>query len=132
MTDSTALLVIHGIGEQNPYEMLDHSVRGLVRYFRGQGHVPTLRPERIRHEDWTEVAVHLDFQEPASPRGLRRLTLCEFYWALYAEGKVAYRGVIAWLVRTAADGMRGGARHVRTRIGSSDGYTALLLYGCSP
>lgn len=97
---ATALLVIHGIGEQNPYETLDQVARGFVAYFRAQHHIPSLRPERIRHEDWTEVALHLDFPEAASTRGLRRLTVCEFYWAPYTEGKATYRGVLSWLVGT--------------------------------
>ncbi len=97
---ATALLVIHGIGEQNPYETLDQVARGFVRYFRGRNHPPALRPERIRHADWTEVAVHLEFPEPFSPRGERRLTLCEFYWAPFTEGKATTRGILTWLVRT--------------------------------
>jgi len=97
---ATALLVIHGIGEQNPYETLDQVARGFVRYFRGRNQVPVLRPERIRHADGTEVAVHLEFPEPFSPRGERRLTLCEFYWAPFTEGKATTRGVLAWLART--------------------------------
>lgn len=99
---ATALLVIHGIGEQNPYETLDLVARAFVRYFRGRNQIPVIHPERIRHADWTEVAVHLDF--PAHER--ERLSLFEFYWAPYTEGKATYRGVLGWLLRTLLSPLR--------------------------
>jgi hypothetical protein len=70
----TALLVIHGIGEQNPYETIDQAARGFVQLYRAQGHDLVLRPERVRHDEWTEVALHLEFAEPVTERGLRRLS----------------------------------------------------------
>jgi len=33
-TFKTAILVIHGIGEQDPYETMDSFARGLTDYFR--------------------------------------------------------------------------------------------------
>jgi hypothetical protein len=102
----TALLVIHGIGEQNPYETLDQAARGFARHFRDRRHEPTLRPERVRHDEWTEVAVHLDFADPASARDLTRLSLFEFYWAPFTEGKATWRGVLGWLIQTAFSPLR--------------------------
>lgn len=97
----TAVLVIHGIGEQDPYETVDSFARGLVKYFRSRGQTKfKIAPERIRHKDWTEVAIHLEFEEPATRRGLRRLSLFEFYWAPYTEDKVNYRESLKWLIRT--------------------------------
>src|SRR2546426_4481011 len=66
----TAILVIHGIGEQNPYETLDSFARGLVQYFassRPSAKV-SLEPERINHGDWTEAAVHVDGVDRKSTR----------------------------------------------------------------
>src|SRR3989454_6833347 len=97
----TAILVIHGIGEQNPYETLDSFARGLVQYFassRPSAKV-SLEPERINHGDWTEAAVHVDGVNPADPRDALHLSLFEFYWAPYTEGKVTYRGVLSWLAQ---------------------------------
>jgi hypothetical protein len=102
----TAILIMHGIGEQNPYETLDGFAQGFARHFTARGARPRLRPERIAHSDWTEVAVHLEFQAPATDRGLRRLSIFEFYWAPYTEGKVTYRGVLGWLVRTGLTPLR--------------------------
>ncbi|MGH9861881.1 MAG: hypothetical protein ACRD35_00495 [Candidatus Acidiferrales bacterium] len=105
-TGNTAILVIHGIGEQNPYETLDSFAQGLARHFSSQGARPLLRPERIRHESWTEIAIHLEFAESATANGLRRLSLFEFYWAPYTEGKVTDRQVLTWLIRTALSPLR--------------------------
>jgi hypothetical protein len=105
-TGRTAILVMHGIGEQNPYETLDSFAQGFARYFIARGERPRLRPERIAHSDWTEVAFHLEFQAPATDRGLRCLSVFEFYWAPYTEGKVTYRGVLGWLVRTGPTPLR--------------------------
>jgi len=103
-TGRTAILVIHGIGEQNPYETLDQFARGFARHF--QSHKPELEPERIHHDGWTEVAVHLDFRDRPTPGGLQRLSLFEFYWAPYTEGKVTDRAVLWWLLRTALTPLR--------------------------
>src|SRR2546422_6963529 len=104
----TAILVIHGIGEQNPYETLDSFARGLVRYFASSrpGATLSLEPERINHGDWTEAAVHVDAVNPADPRDALHLSLFEFYWAPYTEGKVTYRGVLSWLARSALTPLR--------------------------
>jgi hypothetical protein len=102
----TALLVIHGIGEQDPYETLDQAARGFDGYFRARGRQPVLRPERIRHEDWTEVAVHLDLPGVSPEERPTRLSLFEFYWASYTEGKATYRGVLGWLIHTVFSPLR--------------------------
>src|SRR3989442_7500224 len=94
----TAILVIHGIGEQNPYETLDSFARGLVQYFassRPSAKV-SLEPERINHGDWTEAAVHVDVN-PADPRDALHLSLFEFYMgALHGrQGDLPERAVVA-------------------------------------
>ncbi len=91
--------MIHGIGEQNPYETLDSFARGLATHF-GESK-PVLSAERIRHEDWIEVAVHIEFERAVTPRGLTHLSVFEFYWAPFTEDKVSNWGVLRWLARTA-------------------------------
>src|SRR2546425_59680 len=104
----TALLVIHGIGEQNPYETLDSFARGLVQYFASSrpGAKVSLEPERINHGDWTEAAVHVDGVNSADPRDTLRVSLFEFYWPPYTEGRVTSRGVLSWLARPALTPLR--------------------------
>ncbi len=36
----TAFLLIHGIGQQNPYETVDYFAQNLLKYFEGQN-LPT-------------------------------------------------------------------------------------------
>ena len=107
-TGKTAILVIHGIGEQNPYETLDSFARGFALYFnqRNPNNKAQLHPERIRHKNWTQAAVHLKFKQDATPNGLRLLSLFEFYWAPFTEGKMTYRAVLGWLARTSLTPLR--------------------------
>lgn len=42
----TAFLVIHGIGEQNPFEALDSSTRGFVRYMQSR-QVPFITTHKV-------------------------------------------------------------------------------------
>jgi len=99
----TAILVIHGMGEQNPYDTLDQFARGLANHFEdNRSDLLTLQPERINHGNWTEVAVHMDVKEPATNNVLKRLSVFEFYWAPYTEGKVTLKDVVLWLMRTAS------------------------------
>ena len=59
----TAVLVIHGIGEQDPYETLDQFARGLADHYRlpqaDARRQPSVEPLLINHEGWNEVAVRL-------------------------------------------------------------------------
>jgi len=51
---STALLVIHGIGEQNPYETLDAFTRGIFSFLTTTPNgAPATRisPHKVAHED---------------------------------------------------------------------------------
>lgn len=102
----TAILVIHGIGQQNPFETLNSFAQGLGNYLDDQCATVTYRPERIRHQGWTEVALHLDLDKPVTKKGTQRLSLHEYYWAPHTQGKVTYRGVLAWLIRTALTPLR--------------------------
>lgn len=103
-TEKTAILVVHGIGQQRPFETLDAFARGLVDHFRDRG--PGLRPRRIQHAGWTEVALEVAFDRPATPRGLRRLHLFEYYWAPHTQRLVSDRAVLAWLLRTGLTPLR--------------------------
>jgi hypothetical protein len=52
----TAILVIHGIGQQNPYETLDQFARNLMRYLKYEGGIEDITAEarKIDHNDWTK------------------------------------------------------------------------------
>jgi hypothetical protein len=89
-----AVLVIHGIGEQSPYEALDGFGRGLAERFQ----VPagSLEHHVRRHGDRTESIVRM----PLRGQFARELDLREFYWAPLVQGRITLRQVLTWLVGT--------------------------------
>ena len=97
----TAILVIHGIGEQNPYETLDSFARGLASYLRGTaGWNCVLKPNRIQHDDWVEVMLRLHEENEKQETPEKFVDLYEYYWASCTEGKISYRQVLTWLIKT--------------------------------
>lgn len=108
-----AVLVIHGIGEQDPYETLDQFARGLVDHFNAPltpapVSPPPIRPKPllIAHEGWNEVAIRLDLTERRTAKGVSIVDLYEFYWAPYTEGKITYLQTLNWLRRTVLTPLR--------------------------
>jgi len=73
--DKAAILIIHGIGEPNPYETLDQFARGLVNHFQGAHIEPLL----INHEGWNEVAIRLHLSGQTTNHGFSNFDLYEFY-----------------------------------------------------
>jgi len=96
----TGILVIHGIGEQNPYQTIDHFARGLFRYLVNVcGRKARLDPREIAHQDWTEVAMRIKVAPSEFDDGAD-LDIHEYYWAPYTEDKINLRQTLAWLLRT--------------------------------
>lgn len=97
----TAMLVIHGIGEQNPYETLDNFARHLTDFFDKEcGYKLTLTPEKIEHDDWVEVCIHLSSDDHGPRREKGEIDLYEYYWAPSTEDKITYRETLWWLAKT--------------------------------
>ena len=106
----TAMLVIHGIGEQNPYETLDQFARNLTRYLKHEGGIDdlTLSAHKIDHNDWTEAMIRLQTQrhgppipdDPDSRSGEAEIDIYEYYWAPQTEDKISYKATISWLIKT--------------------------------
>lgn len=98
----TAIVVIHGIGEQNPFETLDAFTQGLARFLRiadprlGVQHRLGARRD-ARGAAWSESYLRL-----RAPGGRRReVDLHEFYWAYLTEKTITAREVWRWIARTA-------------------------------
>jgi len=102
----TAMLVIHGIGEQNPYETLDQFARNLTRYLRYEGGLEdlTLKAQKIDHNDWVEATIRLETKThgPGTQEGPQSayIDLYEYYWAPQTEDKISYKQTITWLIKT--------------------------------
>jgi hypothetical protein len=97
------MLVIHGIGEQNPFETLDMFARTLwdVLDPRPQGaRVDGRHAFKVR-DGWTEhylTLVRADTGEPV-------VDLHEYYWAYQMEEQIAFPELVDWLLK-ASDGAR--------------------------
>lgn len=103
----TAFLIIHGIGEQNPFETLDVFVRGffnvLDKMYPGQ--IITKHRTKPRTGDnklgWVESFISLvkkDQQESY-------IDFYEYYWAYRMEGEITFPELVDWLIKT-SDGAR--------------------------
>ena len=98
----TAILVIHGIGEQNPYETLDNFARHVADYLRRACNSDLeLIPAKIDHNDWVEARVRLQLRnEPQDPARDGLIDIYEYYRAPCTEDKITYRESLSWLMKT--------------------------------
>ncbi|GAB4173428.1 MAG: hypothetical protein Kow00100_15070 [Geothermobacteraceae bacterium] len=109
-TGRTAFVVIHGIGEQNPFETLDGFARGLLQLFDRQqvGYKLSHRLRRHQEGGWTESFLRV---APKS-RSKSFIDLHEVYWAYLTEGKISPSEMLAWLETTLANTRRYFAENV--------------------
>jgi len=110
VSGKAAVLVIHGMGQQDPYETMDSFARGLVTHFTtgppASPLPPAIEPFLVNHGDWNETALRLTLQGGATPRGHPVIDLYEYYWAPYTEGKISYLETLRWLRKTALTPLR--------------------------
>lgn len=96
-----ALLVIHGIGEQKPYEALGAFGQGLAEHFG-------IKANQLSHHlVWREGKAHSLVRLPLpSSAPLRELDLYELHWAPLIQGRITTRQVLLWIVRTSLTPLR--------------------------
>jgi hypothetical protein len=110
-SERIGVLVIHGIGEQAPYQTLDNFARGLASALRKKLCDYSLRFDPINRKDgsnvWTEARVqlepetqppnnHSEAQETsAQPRP--SITVAEYYWSPKAEDQISWKDTLRWL-----------------------------------
>ena len=120
--DRQAMLVIHGIGEQNPYETLDSFARGVFTHFtQTRGKNAKLCPIAIAHKDWTQIGMRIGFyppdvvpppcsspgspdadgaQELASEDPPQYIDIYEYYWTPETEDKLSAVQTLQWVLKT--------------------------------
>src|SRR5215467_8555144 len=96
-----ALLVIHGIGEQNPYETLDSFARGVFRFLQSlpPGNV-ALGPVLTALKDWTQMGMRITLNPGQGPDREGRIDIFEYYWAPQTEDKLSWKDTLKWLILT--------------------------------
>jgi hypothetical protein len=91
----TAVLVVHGIGEQNPFQTVDAFARGLAAYHEAEGRKVELRHALAERRDaqgdpWLENFVELRLEDGTA------LDLHEYYWAPLTEQRMKGGDVWRW------------------------------------
>lgn len=97
----TAIIVIHGIGDQNLLETLDNFTRGLVDYFSSKlpfdlSHKIAKR-KQINGSIWTESFVRLTSENSQADW---LIDVHEYYWAYQTEEKIQICEVLQWAQKT--------------------------------
>jgi hypothetical protein len=98
----TAFIIIHGVGEQTPFETVDYFAQNLVKYFEEQN-----LPVRLEHliakrrlvtgYPWTESFVRL------SSNNIKQdefIDIHEYYWAANTENKISVPEILQWAEQT--------------------------------
>jgi hypothetical protein len=104
-TGPSAVLVVHGMGQQTKFETLDLLVQGLVRaigltpFDQPRARLVELAGERLHR---VELKLRRDGRE-------HELHLYEAYWAPLTEGQVTLRDVVYLLSMAAVNGIRNGS-----------------------
>lgn len=98
----TAFLLIHGIGEQNPFETLDYFAQNFVRYFEQQNiHIQLEHLIAKRKQStgaaWTESFVRLS---PCDTTQDWFIDIHEYYWAPETENKITVPEILQWAEQT--------------------------------
>lgn len=93
----TAVIVVHGIGEQVQFETLDRAVQGLRRV-GGDPHAPVnVRATKLGNDEHRRAELNVAGTE---------VHLYEGYWAPITAGNVTMRDVVSFLVRGATNGIQ--------------------------
>lgn len=95
----TAVLVIHGIGNQNPLETLDGFSRGLVEAFQDAGYHLKLEHHLARktasddRTPWFDNYLRIRKEDESGAN----LDIYEYYWAHETEGQATFKDLNTWL-----------------------------------
>lgn len=117
MSDRVAILVIHGMGAQKPYETLDQFARGVCDALPEQTHATYNReilfrdhPEDPTHQQkaWTQGIVRLSrtsdrvaASEDGFSSGPELIDLVEYYWAPIINGRIKVLQSLRFLILSA-------------------------------
>lgn len=110
--ENTAILVVHGIGNQLPMETLDQFGRGFITAYKTRSrnpddylieHVVYEKEEDMGTKRWLENVVRIRYL-PAG-KNAPYIDLHEYYWANQTEGRADWNDISDWI-----RGITSGAR----------------------
>jgi hypothetical protein len=116
-TEKRAVWIVHGMGQQVPFETLDNLTTGMLRVVKlVPNHLPRVTAVKFAasspgEKDQVVERVEIDVQDPADPQKQFQLHLYEAYWAPLTEGAAKVSDVISFLF---TGGMRGIANTFKT------------------
>jgi hypothetical protein len=128
-----AILVLHGIGQQHPFEVLDNVTRGLTK---------TIGFDRIDHHHIVHVTHGADvpfdhsmvvtYRDAESKQPVT-LHIFEYFWASKTAGKASFLDILKWIRITAFTPVQRFAFNIPLileRVGQSSGwkYHVSLMY----
>lgn len=96
-TDRTALIIIHGIGEQNPFETLDPFVQGLRAALQSRGSAVNAAHRMAPRTGATGAPWNESYIRLAPADASWHIDVHEYYWAYLTEKKVSVGDVFRWV-----------------------------------
>jgi hypothetical protein len=99
-----ALLLIHGIGEQAPYQTLDAFARGLADRLQLKKHAMAHR--LVWKDGRAQTRLRMNLAGDTDPLDFESLDLLEFYWAGMVQQRIKIRGILAWIARVSLTPLR--------------------------
>jgi hypothetical protein len=107
VSQDTAILIVHGIGNQQPLDTIDQFARTLVETCRAAGrngitmtHLTAAKPSRSTGGFWYDNFIRLAIG-PEQPH----IDIYEYYWAYQTEDKASLSDIQSWVTN-----VTGGAR----------------------
>ncbi len=96
--EDTAILVIHGIGNQLPLETLDQFGRGLINAYKKNLAAEFNISHQVVDKPDSRGGIWFDNILRISKKGSEHtIDIYEYYWAHYSEDKATWRDINSWI-----------------------------------
>ncbi len=96
--NDTAILVIHGIGNQLPLETLDQFGRGIIKTYKKNFQDEISISHQLIDKSDNRGGVWFDNILRISKKGSEHtIDIYEYYWANYSEDKATWRDINSWI-----------------------------------
>lgn len=95
-----AILVIHGVGQQLPFQPIDSFANGLRATLQRDGKKVSLTHFMRRRDEGFDHSVRVEAVDAETKERRARLDIHEFYWAPLTQGKASFTQMLRWLVIT--------------------------------